>query len=159
MFSQTVEYALRAMVQLTYTSPSACSTDQIAESTLVPRAYLSKVLQGLRRAGLVESRRGIGGGISLALKPDQISILDIVDAVEPIKRITTCPLGIANHGTRLCPLHSKVDAAIGKIQAEFASTSLAEIVFHEGGSKPLCRQPAIMPCMITVPAEFSCVKE
>ena len=62
MISQTVEYALRAMVHLAREAPGARTTDQVARTTRVPRAYLSKVLQSLRRAGLVRSQRGIGGG-------------------------------------------------------------------------------------------------
>ncbi len=139
MFSQTVEYALRAMVQLTYAAPEASSTDDLAGFTQVPRAYLSKVLQELRRAGLVESRRGIGGGITLAREPSEISILDIVSAVDPIRRIATCPLGLKSHGTRLCPLHGKLDNALAEIESTFAETSLADIVAApHHGSKPLC---------------------
>ena len=63
MFSQTVEYALRAVVHLADQSPSPRTTDQIATATLVPKAYLSKVLQGLCRAKIVQSKRGIGGGM------------------------------------------------------------------------------------------------
>ena len=47
MFSQTVEYALRAVVHLADQAPSPRTTDQIAAATRVPKAYLSKVLQGL----------------------------------------------------------------------------------------------------------------
>ena len=52
MFSQTVEYALRAVVHLADHSPAPRTTDQIAAATLVPKAYLSKVIQGLCRAKL-----------------------------------------------------------------------------------------------------------
>src|SRR6266404_2848259 len=53
MFSQTVEYALRAVVHLADHAPDARTTDQIATATLVPKAYLSKVIQGLCRANVV----------------------------------------------------------------------------------------------------------
>ncbi len=140
MLSQTVEYALRAMIHLTYLAPEACSTDELADSTQVPRAYLSKVLQGLRRAGIVNSRRGIGGGICLAKPADQITILAVVNAVEPLRRIATCPLGLKSHGTRLCPLHKKLDAAYETVESSFAETTLAEIVSAPHfGSKPLCQ--------------------
>ena len=65
MFSRTVEYALRAVVHLADQAPAARTTDQIAAATLVPKAYLSKVIQGLRRAGLLQSKRGLGGGVAL----------------------------------------------------------------------------------------------
>lgn len=71
MFSQTVEYALRAVVHLAAESPRARTTDQIATATLVPKAYLSKVLQALVRGGVVKSQRGLGGGIALAQPPSR----------------------------------------------------------------------------------------
>ena len=74
MFSQTVEYALRAMVQLASDAPAASTTKQIAAKTKVPGAYLAKVLQSMRRAGLIHSRRGVGGGISLARPVGKIRI-------------------------------------------------------------------------------------
>lgn len=138
MFSQTVEYALRAMVQLSYVAPNACSTDQLAETTQVPRAYLSKVLQGLRRAGLITSQRGVGGGVTLALSPAEITILQVVNAVEPIRRIPTCPLGLQSHGAKLCPLHRKMDNALAIVQDTLGKSTLAEIIAPHGGSKPLC---------------------
>ncbi|MCA9127788.1 MAG: Rrf2 family transcriptional regulator [Planctomycetales bacterium] len=139
MLSQTVEYALRAMVQLTYAAPHPSSTEVLAQTTQVPRAYLSKVLQSLRRAGLVQLQRGNGGGVRLGRAPGDVSILEVVNAVEPIRRISTCPLGLSSHGQRLCPLHGKLDAAFAVLEASFAETTLADIVSApHGGSKPLC---------------------
>ena len=65
MFSQTVEYALRAVVYLADQAPEARTTDQISEATQVPKPYLSKVLQNLGRSDIVRSQRGIGGGVTL----------------------------------------------------------------------------------------------
>src|SRR6059058_5380797 len=105
MFSQTVEYALRAVVHLADRAPEPRTTEQIAEATRVPKAYLAKVLQGLVRAGIVRSRRGLHGGVSLARPAAELTILEVVNAVEPIARIRECPLGLTAHGIRLCPLH------------------------------------------------------
>src|SRR5215471_9775318 len=105
MFSQTVEYALRAVVHLAAEAPEARTTDQIAVATRVPKAYLSKVLQGLSRAGVVHSQRGKGGGMTLVKAPEELTMLEVINAVEPIQRIRTCPLGLESHGARLCPLH------------------------------------------------------
>ena len=139
MLSQTVEYALRAMVQLAYVAPDSCATEAMAQTTQVPRAYLSKVLQSLRKAGLVRSQRGIGGGVGLAKEAKEISILDVVNAVEPLKRISVCPLGLPSHGTRLCPLHGKLDRALAQVESSFAETTLADIIsVPHHGSKPLC---------------------
>src|SRR5688572_4430494 len=105
MISQTVEYALRAAVHLADRAPASRTTDQIAAATRVPRPYLSKVLQSLAHAGVVHAQRGVGGGITLAKPPEELTILEVVNAVDPIRRITTCPLGLAGHGAKLCALH------------------------------------------------------
>ncbi len=94
MFSQTVEYALRAVVHLAFNATESQTTEQIARATKVPQAYLSKVLQSLVAAGVVKSQRGIGGGMSLVKKPRELTILEVVNAVDPIQRIKTCPLRV-----------------------------------------------------------------
>jgi Rrf2 family protein len=141
LFSQTVEYALRAMVHLASEAPEARTTDQIAAATLVPRSYLSKVLQSLVRKGLVQSQRGIGGGITLVKRPDELTILEIVNAVEPIQRIRTCPLGLSSHGVRLCALHRRMDAALAMVEKAFGGSTLAEVLAEPGRSVPLCDVP------------------
>ncbi len=143
MFSQTVEYALRAVVHLASRGPEAQTTDQIALSTRVPRAYLSKVIQGLARGGIVESHRGLGGGVTLAVAPEELTILQVVNAVEPIERIRTCPLGLAAHGVHLCPLHRRLDNALAMVEEAFGSTTLAEILAEPTKSVPLCPFPNV----------------
>ena len=138
MFSQTVEYALRAIVFLADKSPNACTTDQIAEATKVPKPYLSKVLQNLGRNAIVRSQRGIGGGVMLVKSPAELTILEVVNAVEPIERIATCPLGLKSHGKNLCPLHRRMDEALASVEAAFAKTTLAEVLSEPTGSPPLC---------------------
>jgi len=138
MFSQTVEYALRAVVQLAYAAPEASTTSTLAKVTQVPPAYLVKVLQALVRAGIVKSQRGIGGGVSLARDASRLTILDIVNAVDPIRRIKSCPLELATHGTKLCPLHRRMDAALAQVEQAFRSTTLAEVLADPSRIKPLC---------------------
>jgi Rrf2 family protein len=141
MLSQSVEYALRAVVHLASVAPEARTTEQIAKTTLVPRAYLSKVLQALARGGIVQSQRGLGGGMSLVKAPDKLTILEVVNAVEPIQRIRTCPLGLAAHGTHLCPLHRRVDNALALMEQAFEQTTLGEVLSEPTRSIPLCPFP------------------
>lgn len=143
MFSQTVEYALRAVVFLADQAPEGRTTDQIAQATRVPKAYLAKVLQGLCKAGLVHSQRGIGGGMTLAKEPAELTILEVVNAVEPLRRIRECPLGLTAHGIRLCPLHQRLDNALALVEAAFRETTLAEILAEPTGSPPLCEVPKL----------------
>lgn len=142
MISQTVEYALRAVAQLAQQAPEACTTEEIARVTKVPRAYLSKVLQALVRGGVVNSQRGIGGGMTLVKTPQELTILEVVNAVEPIQRIRTCPLGLASHGVHLCPLHKRLDSAMAMVEKAFAGSTLAEVLAEPSSSTPLCDFPA-----------------
>jgi Rrf2 family transcriptional regulator, nitric oxide-sensitive transcriptional repressor len=138
MFSKTVEYALRAVVHLAHEAPASRTTAQIADATQVPRDYLTKILQGLARGGVVATQRGVGGGVTLGRDPAELTILDVVNAVEPIRRITTCPLGLKTHGVRLCPLHRRVDDAMALVEKAFGGTTLAEVLAEPTTSVPLC---------------------
>jgi Rrf2 family protein len=133
MFSQTVEYALRAMVQLAADAPEASTTRQIASKTKVPGAYLAKVLQSMRRAGLIHSRRGVGGGVTHAHEPKDISLLEVIDAVEPLKRG-------AGKGRRTSPLQKTLDAALAEVRKMFLATSLADMLPGAGRKKSGARK-------------------
>jgi Rrf2 family protein len=139
MISPTAEYALRAIVALAQGGGKAVVTPTIAEMTRVPPGYLPKVLQTLRRAGLVDSRRGLGGGFTLARPPNQITVLEVVNAVDPVKRIERCPLEIETHGTNLCPLHKRLDEATEMVEKSFASTTIEDLLAAPGRSEPLCQ--------------------
>ena len=152
MFSQTVEYALRAVVHLASEAPRGRTTEQIAEVTRVPRAYLSKVLQSLGRAGLVHSQRGVGGGVTLSKAATDLTILEVVNAVEPIQRIRTCPLGLESHGEHLCPLHRRVDNALATVEEAFKNTTLAEVLAEPTRSVPLCAFPCALPSESSPPS-------
>lgn len=146
MISQTIEYALRAMTHLaSQPAGSTVSSEQIAEHTKVPKGYLSKLLRDLVVANLITSQRGPSGGFSLAREPQTISILDVVNAVDPIQRIHTCPLGNPDH-IALCPLHSRLNAALGRIEKEFAETNFTEIL-TEAMSKRGCK--ALSPISVS----------
>ena len=153
MFSATTEYALRSMVLLAMRRGSAQTARQIATETKVPIDYLFKVLNSLGRAGLVHAQRGKNGGFSLAADPADISIFDVVQAVEPIKRIQTCPLGLKAHGVRLCSLHRKLDDAMQQIEEAFSSTKLADLIDESSSIRPLCGDINPLPVARTLHAK------
>lgn len=128
MFSLTIEYAMRAMVALAAGDGSPMTTRQIAETMKVPPSYLSKVLQSLVRAKLVNSTRGLKGGFRLAKKPRDLNMMDILNAVSTYQRIESCPLDLEGHSSQLCPLHRRLDAAMGLVQEAFEGTTLEEIL-------------------------------
>ena len=141
MFSQTVEYALRAAVALASQPETALRVVDLAPTTQVPPDYLAKVMNQLARAQLVRAQRGRNGGYTLTRPPEAISLLEVVNAVDPLRRITHCPLNLRAHAGRLCGLHRKLDGALQHLEEALAGSTLAEMAEGVGGVKPLCDQP------------------
>ena len=138
MFSQTVEYSLRAIVHLAKQPDVLQTTAQIAKATQVPAPYLSKVLQTLARDGLVTVKRGVSGGFLLGKSPDKLTIYEVVQCVDPIQRIHTCPLELSSHRKRLCSLHKKMDNALESFETAFRMTTLSQLINGSNPSVPLC---------------------
>ena len=138
MISQTTEYALRAVVWLAANPDKPLTAQQIAEATRVPAGYLAKVLQGLSRAGLLHSQRGLGGGFMLARSPGQLTMWEVVQAVDPLKRIRECPLAFEAHDAQLCPLHEQLDTAIAAIEKMFTACKISKLIDPTNPSSPLC---------------------
>src|SRR6187431_60823 len=137
MFSQTAEYALRVVVFLGTLRGAPATTKQIAATTRVPEGYLSKILQALGRAKLVQSQRGLHGGSVLTREAARISVYDVVTAITPMQRINTCPLGLESHGTKLCPLHRRLDDAVAMVEKAFRESSIADLLTDKTTSIPL----------------------
>ena len=127
MFSQATEYALRAMTYLAEHADEPAISETISVAMQVPKPYLSKVLRELVESGLIVSTRGRNGGFVLSRPATQITALEIVNALDPIRRITTCPLGRADH-VELCPMHRKMDSAIEHVECSLRSTTLAQLI-------------------------------
>ncbi len=145
LFSQTADYALRAVAQLA-SQPGLTNTIRIiAEETGVNAPYLRKVLNRLRDAGIVETQRGSGGGVTLVVQPDLLTILDVLNAVDPITRIKQCPLGQAEH-LELCPLHSELDKAIGQIEIALSQKTIGELLQSKCSQNSQCNFPRSADC-------------
>ena len=99
MLSTTSQYALRALSHLAAQSGEAVLGRDLAESVEIPANYLSKVLLTLRKAGLVATARGSGGGYRLGRPADEIHLIDVVELFEETSRTQpSCFLG----RTRAC---------------------------------------------------------
>lgn len=140
MLSQTAEYALRAVVVLAGDPTASWTAHLLAAKTKVPYDYLIKVLQPLTKVGLVTAQRGRNGGFTISRPPEQINVLDVITAVDPLKRIKHCPLDLKAHTNTLCPLHRKLDDAMRFVEEAFASTTLAEILSDPSPVRPLCEK-------------------
>lgn len=145
MISQTAEYALRAIVYLADQEGEPRTTARIAEGTEIPAGYLAKVMQSLSRNRVVNSQRGLHGGFTLIKSPEELTVLEVINAVDPIQRFHECPLNLPHHGPNLCPLHQSLDDAGRVLEESFGETTISSLVTVPRRRKPLCRFPIALP--------------
>jgi Rrf2 family protein len=145
LLSDASEYGLRAVVWLAQRPGQAQKVREIAQGTRAAPGYLVKVLQTLAKARILSAQRGSTGGFRLERDPAQLSVLEVVNAIDPLERIHTCPLGLEAHGRRLCPMHRRIDDAMAAIEQGFADSTIADLLAEPSPSRPLCSVPAEGP--------------
>src|SRR5690606_38321864 len=128
LLSDASEYALRAVVWLAQRPGEPQKVREIAEGTHAAPGYLVKVLQSLTKAGLLSAQRGSHGGFTLRREPDELTALEVINAVDPIERIRVCPLGLEAHSDCLCPMHQRIDDALALIEQSFGSSTITELI-------------------------------
>lgn len=107
MLSQGVMYAAQALAVLANEPSRFMLVRNLASAAQVPAPYLSKIVQTLARKGLVTTQRGIGGGVSLARSPEDITIYDLCVALDDPIILQRCMLGTAEcSDVRACPCHT-----------------------------------------------------
>ncbi len=98
----------------------------LAEATSVPESFMSKVLQALVRARLITSRRGVEGGFELTCLPEEVSLLDVVEAIEGPIQLNFCLMpGEPCERHTSCPAHCVWAEAQGAMTAVLKRASLA----------------------------------
>lgn len=133
MLSQSGIHAIRAVVALAELPEAAyLGVPEIARSTDSPRNYLGKLLLQLSRHGLVESRKGLGGGFRLARPATEIRLIDVMGSIEDVGRWSACVFtsGICSD-THPCMVHTRWSRAREAFLAFLRDTTIAELATHE----------------------------
>jgi Rrf2 family protein len=143
MFSQTSEYAIRALSILArYSREQFVLVGTLATTADLPHHYLSKILQNLVRMQVLESRKGSKGGFRLARDPDQITLYEIVNAIENLGQTRRCLLGQAEcSDERACPLHDFWVKQTTSYLDTLQRTSLGDLVRFDGKLRSTVRLP------------------
>lgn len=105
--TRQADYALRAILYLARLERNQkASTSQIAAFQEIPPSFLAKIISQLSIAGIIHTSRGARGGVSLALKPEEISLLDVVEAIDGPITLNECTKdpSICSFG-ETCPIH------------------------------------------------------
>jgi len=128
--SKKADYALMAMKHLaTRTDTASSSAREIAEQYDIPIELMAKILQRLARRGLVTSLQGTRGGYRLGRPTTQISVADIIEAIEGPLRVTACSTESENCGQySKCNVRDPLWKIKDRIVSALSSCSLQEIV-------------------------------
>lgn len=128
--SQSSAHAIRALTHLAQDSERSFQLVRtMAEQLELPAPYLAKILQPLVNRGLLESQRGRGGGFRLARPPAELTLYQIVEAVEQLGGARECLLGQAQcSDDRACPMHDFWKRTADGFHARLASTRLSDLV-------------------------------
>jgi Rrf2 family transcriptional regulator, cysteine metabolism repressor len=152
MFSTKAEYGVRVMVELARRARDSATDDpvvplaEIADHDGLPLAYLEHLVARLRKAGLIDSRRGSRGGYMLARAPEQITMAEVVEALEgsiaPIECISQGPDGSIvcsreSDPDHVCPTKLLWTRVRWAILETLAHTTLADLLTDSPATKPL----------------------
>jgi Rrf2 family transcriptional regulator, iron-sulfur cluster assembly transcription factor len=105
--TQSTGYAITALGHVAAVGSRPLLIKEIAEATGLPHPYLAKIIHTLARRGLVVTRRGVGGGVSLAREAHAITLYDVAEAMDDPLLGERCMLGAAVcSDERACPTHA-----------------------------------------------------
>ena len=136
MFSQTVEYALRAFLYIARQSPETVRLREVAEASNAPPRYLAKLLADIARAGLLDSTRGPNGGYRLAKRERAATLADIASVFEPVEP-RRCLLGHGICGQNPhCTVHERWAPIAGSIDQFFDTTTAQDLVRDASPASP-----------------------
>jgi Rrf2 family protein len=127
--SAKVDYALRACLELAASPPGPVKGERIATAQAIPPKFLENILLDLRQAGVVASRRGVEGGYWLARAAEEISVADVIRAVEgPIASVRgERPENVAYEGSAVALRETWLDLRAA-MRGVLEETSLADLV-------------------------------
>lgn len=127
--SRACAYAIRALARLARQSPfEPLKARDIAAQESIPSAFLAKVLHQLVKAGLVTSSPGLTGGFRLRLPAAEITLLEIVQAVDGLAQFTQCFTGLGECSEKSpCPMHESWKQVRASILNYLRGTTLAQV--------------------------------
>ncbi len=128
IYTKPCEYAIRSLAYLASAPQGAARAEEIARAEGLPAPVLSKILQELTRKGLLESRRGPGGGFRLARRPQLITLRDVVAATDGLDQFLECAVGLERcSDDSPCPLHDRWKHLRARFLEYLETTTLDEM--------------------------------
>jgi Rrf2 family iron-sulfur cluster assembly transcriptional regulator len=129
IYSRSAEYAIRAFVYLAQVPEGKYAmVKNIAQESEIPTHFLAKILQQLARKGFLRSSKGPTGGFSLRKSPDDISLLEIVDAIDGLAEYERCPSGMTECNDEApCGMHESWKELRSRIIGYMEGTTISDV--------------------------------
>lgn len=128
--SRRTDYGVRVIMDLaTLPEEQRASTQEIAARQNIPTPFLAKIVSQLKLAGLVATYRGAGGGVKLACPPSEITLLQVIEALEGPVRLNRCVIQPDQCPQNShCPVHDIWSKAQRELSSLLASTTFDTLV-------------------------------
>ena len=127
LVSQGAQYALSAIIAISKQENDVISASELSRHLNCPAAYLSQILSKLKAPGILGSQRGLNGGVYIAKPLDEISVYDVITAIDGDSFFHTCFMGIEGCGQiEPCPFHLFWSEERDKIQEWLQETTFAQ---------------------------------
>jgi Rrf2 family protein len=129
IFSSPTEYAMRGLSELALRGDDQrIMLDELVAGTNLPRDFMAKVFQRLVHAGLLRSSKGRGGGFSLARPAHEITMMQIVEALEGSQTMDRCVVGLEKCNDHMpCPQHDLYKPIRQRLKDYLNTTTLADL--------------------------------
>ena len=125
------DYAIRAAVELATSEGEPVTAERIAEAQQIPVNFLENILLDLRRAGIVESRRGASGGYFLAQPAEEIALADVIRAAEgPLAAVRGTSPDLLEYPGAAAPLRDVWVAVRSSVRAVLEHVTLADVAHN-----------------------------
>lgn len=132
LITRNTDYSVRALCCIAEQKQEVISADQLVKSLKMPRPFLRKILQALNKEGLLNSSKGKGGGFTLALPPDKISLMDVMEIFQGPIRLNECKFKKSDCSyIGDCLLKKAIDGIEKEVVVKLKAITIASIIKKE----------------------------
>jgi len=129
IFSKGCEYGMQAVLYIAKHDGERVGIKAIARELAIPVHFLAKILQSLSGKKILLSFKGTNGGFTLARSPEEIHLIDIIEAIDGLDVFEHCVLGYPGCGTgKPCPVHDKWGSVRDVIRDMLSGDSLVDLM-------------------------------
>ena len=132
LFTRDTDYAIRTLGCIAAAKENTVTVTDLAKKLNMPRSFLRKILQVLSNKELLKSFKGAGGGFSLAVKPEEITILSVIEIFQgPFQLMEHVFRGKACPEIKTCPLKKKIDTMEKELIIKLKSITITDLLKGE----------------------------